>query len=108
MKRFIQALAAAFLLATALFILPVAARQAGDGKAVNPNVRFGMPKETKADEGNKEEFLVARDVYVLSYSENRRGPNWVSWRLVGKDLGPTERNPFVHDPTLPGTFTKLR
>jgi endonuclease G len=109
MKRFTQALAAICLLALALSALPLIARQSSDTtKGVNPNVRFGMPKETKADADNRDEFLVKRQQYVLSYSDTKRTPNWVSWRLVIKDLGRTERGPFKHDPALPKAFAVVK
>jgi len=111
MRRFVQALAATFLLALAASALPLVARQADDRvkPAVNnPNVRFGMPKATKADEENKEEFLVERKQYVLSYSDARRTPNWVSWRLVSKDLGEAVRGPFHPDPALPKKFAVVK
>src|SRR5437763_1697337 len=83
------------LLAALLTISPVAAQEP------NPNVRFGMPSPAKPDPRQREDYLIARPQYVLSYNAEKRTPNWVSWRLVKGDIGKAARAPFEVDPALP-------
>src|SRR3954451_24240054 len=37
----------------------------------NPNVRFGMPSAAKADPSQREDYLIARPQYVLSYNAEK-------------------------------------
>jgi endonuclease G len=71
------------------------------------NVRFGMPSPAKADPRQREDYLIERPQYVLSYNAEKRTPNWVSWRLVNSDLGKSTRGPFEPDPLLPKGFAKV-
>jgi endonuclease G len=68
------------------------------------NVRFGMPTFAKAD---RDDYLIERPQYVLSYNAHKRTPNWVSWRLVKSDIGSAARAPFEPDPLLPKGFAKV-
>src|SRR3954463_15653987 len=70
----------------------------------NPNVRFGMPTNAKPDPRQREDFLIARPQYVLSYNAEKRTPNWVCWRLRKDDIGSAARAPFEPDPDLPHGF----
>src|SRR3954470_7007037 len=45
----------------------------------NPNVRFGLPSPAKPDPRQREDYLIERPQYVLSYNAEKRTPNWVSW-----------------------------
>ena len=45
----------------------------------NRNVRFGLPSPAKADPRQREDYLIERPQYVLSYNAKTRTPNWVSW-----------------------------
>ena len=45
----------------------------------NRNVRFGLPSPAKADPKQREDYLIERPQYVLSYNATTRTPNWVSW-----------------------------
>jgi endonuclease G len=70
------------LLALLLSAAPAIAQEA------NPNIRFGMPAQAKADPIlSREAFLIARPQYVLSYNAKARTPNWVCWRLRADDIG---------------------
>jgi endonuclease G len=71
-------------------------------KPANPNVRFGMPGPAGKDpEKDRENFLIARPQYVLSYDAKTRTPNWVCWRLRAEDIGNASRAAFEPDPALP-------
>jgi endonuclease G len=73
----------------------------------NPNARFGMPSPAKADAANREDYLVSRPQYVLSYNAKTRTPNWVSWSLRKADIGKAKRGAFEPDPLLPAGFAKV-
>jgi endonuclease G len=53
-----------------LLALPLPAQQ----KESNPNVRFGLP--AKADQKDRDAYLIERPQYVLSYNASTRTPNW--------------------------------
>jgi endonuclease G, mitochondrial len=71
------------------------------------NVRFGMPSFAKADPEQREDYLIARPQYVLSYNAEKRTPNWVSWCLRRSDIGRADRGPFEPDPLLPRGFARV-
>src|SRR3954469_10708062 len=89
------------LLAALLTACPAGAQ------APNPNVRFGLPSPAKPDPRQREDYLLARPQYVLSYNAEKRTPNWVSWRLVKGDIGRAARAPFEPDPDLPRNFARV-
>jgi endonuclease G len=89
------------LLALFLAAAPLAAQEP------NRNVRFGMPSPAKADPRQREDYLIERPQYVLSYNDAKRTANWVSWRLVKANLGKSTRGPFEPDPLLPRGFAKI-
>src|SRR3954471_5344037 len=89
------------LLALLLAALPLAAQ------GPNPNVRFGLPSPAKPDPRQREDYLIERPQYVLSYNAEKRTPNWVSWRLRKGDIGTAARAPFEPDPDLPRGMAKV-
>ena len=74
---------------------------------LNRNIRFGMPSPAKADPEQREDYLIARPQYVLSYNAETRRPNWVSWCLRRSDIGKADRGPFEQDPLLPRGFSRV-
>src|SRR5262249_47894284 len=73
----------------------------------NRNVRFGMPSAAKADSKEREDYLIERPQYVLSYNAKTKGPNWVCWRLTKDDIGKANRGPFSPDTLLPQGFARV-
>jgi endonuclease G, mitochondrial len=71
------------------------------------NVRFGLPSRATHDPANRDDFLIARPQYTLSYNAQSRTPNWVAWRLRKEDIGKAKRGAFEPDPLLPRGFTKV-
>jgi endonuclease G len=69
----------------------------------NPNAPFGLPSPAKADPRQREDYLIDRPPYVLSYNERKRTPKWVRWQLKKADIGSASRRriPFRSDPDLP-------
>ena len=67
------------------------------------HIGLGMPSE--ASRTNPEDFLLARNDYVTSYSRSRKGPNWVGWHLSGKNIATGKRTgDFRTDPTIPKSW----
>src|SRR4051794_20713029 len=93
------------LAAPPLALLLAASPAAAQG--TNPNVRFGLPSPAKPDPRQREDYLIARPQYVLSYNAEKRTPNWVCWRLTKGDLGSAARAPFEPDPDLPRGMAKV-
>jgi endonuclease G len=73
----------------------------------NRNILFGMPSPAKADPERREDYLIARRQYVLSYNAKTKTPNWVSWCLRKGDIGMAERVSFKPDPMLPRGFSRV-
>jgi endonuclease G len=71
------------------------------------NILFGMPSPAKADPEQREDYLLVRPQYVLSYNAKTKTPNWVSWCLRKADIGKAERGPFEQDPLLPKGFSRV-
>lgn len=65
--------------------------------AKSPHASAGLPQLRT----EREQILLSRKGYVLSYAPSRRGLNWAAWRLQASDLGMTERqNNFAIDAEL--------
>src|SRR4051794_7915258 len=88
------------LLALVLAASPLAAQEP------SPNVRFGLPSPAKADTKQREDYLLERPQYSLSYNATTRTPNWVCWCLRKDDIGKAKRGPFQPDPLLPRGFAR--
>lgn len=76
-------------------------------ESTSPNIRFGMPSPAKADPSHKEDYLIERAQYVLSYNNKTKTPNWVCWCLKKEDIGKSQRGAFKQDGTLPAGFTQI-
>ena len=74
-----------------------------------PHLLWGNPSGAKADGGDRNNFLMEKTYFALSYNDSKGTPNWVSWRLVEDDLGKTNRNnqQFRADDDLPSGFRKV-
>jgi endonuclease G, mitochondrial len=72
-----------------------------------PHLRWGNPSGARADLGDKNNYLMEKKNYALSYNNSKGTPNWVSWRVVKEDLGDAPRFPFVPDPDLPPGFKTI-
>jgi endonuclease G len=89
------------LLALLLAAAPLEAQEA------NRNVRFGLPSAAQADPRQRDDYLIERPQYVLSYHAEKRTPNWVCWQLRAQDIGSAARGPFAPDPLLPKGFARV-
>jgi endonuclease G, mitochondrial len=71
------------------------------------NVRFGLPSPARPDPAQREDYLIPRPQYTLSYNAKTKRANWVSWALTKADIGHASRGPFTPDPLLPKGFTRI-
>jgi endonuclease G len=71
----------------------------------SPDLFLGNPGGATPDPVNRDNFLMVKPYYALSYNDDNGTPNWVSWRVTIKDLGDAPRKPeFDPDMTLPAGF----
>jgi endonuclease G len=68
---------------------------------------LGLPSPAKTDPKQRDDFLISRPQYLLSYNAEKRTPNWVCWQLKKDDLGKAARAPFEPDPDLPRGMQKV-
>src|SRR5262249_6006744 len=69
--------AATCLLATFLIGLSFELRGA-EASDDYPHLRLGNPSQAKVDEGEKDNFLMKKEFFALSYNNTNGTPNWVS------------------------------
>ena len=70
---------------------------------------MGAPSPATKDPANKNDFLITRRQYALSYNNDKGTPNWVSWQLNASWLGSVDRcGGFSPDPLLPTGFNVVR
>jgi endonuclease G len=74
----------------------------------DPNLALGDPSGATADASDRDNYLLVKPQYVLSYSDGRGGPNWVSWSLRASDIGDVGRqNNFHPESALPRGFKRV-
>lgn len=76
---------------------------------VDPSVHLAMgnPSGATDDPANRDNFLMRKPYFALSYNNAQGTPNWVSWRLRSDDLGSAPRGDFYADNTLPAGFKRV-
>ena len=78
-----------------------------DGTA-SPNLVLGKPSNASTDPANRDNYLMVKPYYVLSYNDDKGTPNWVSWRVIESDLGDApRRDTFEPDTDLPVGFFQV-
>jgi endonuclease G len=75
----------------------------------SPNLLLGNPSAATSDPaGNRNNYLMIKPFYALSYNYANGTPNWVSWRVTRADLGSAPRKQvFDPDATLPPAFKAI-
>ncbi len=69
---------------------------------------MGNPSKATEDATKKDNYLMKKKYFALSYNNNNGSPNWVSWRLTKDDLGVAKRKQtFDTDKTLPKGFKQI-
>lgn len=70
------------------------------------NMALGNPSRAGKDKNN---FLVAKPQYALSYNNDKGSANWVSWHLSREWMGSADRcNCFMPDTSLPRGFFRAK
>lgn len=73
--------------------------------AENDHMYFGNPSGATTDVSNKENYLMIKPQYSLSYNSVTCNPNWVMWHLGSENLGKADRSDdFRPDENLPKDF----
>ena len=65
--------------------------------AQSPHLTMGNPSNATSDTSQKDNFLMEKPYFALSYNDGKGTPNWASWRLTEADLGAAPRFPFHPD-----------
>jgi endonuclease G len=77
-------------------------------ESVSVHLTLGNPSKATDSPNDKDNFLMVKDQYVLSFNNSRGGPNWVSWHLQASDIGGEGRGDFHPDDGLPAGFKKIK
>lgn len=78
------------------------------GVAASPHLFLGNPSGASPDPASRDNLLMVKPQFALSYNDRRGTPNWVAWRLRAADLGDAPRKPqFDPDATLPAGFYRV-
>jgi endonuclease G len=78
-----------------------------DGSA-SPNLVLGNPSNASTDPTSRDNYLMVKPYYALSYNDDKGTPNWVSWRVIESDLGDApRRDAFEPDTDLPAGFFQV-
>jgi endonuclease G, mitochondrial len=88
---------------------PAPSGNENEGDPSYVHLRWGNPSGATPDPSNRDNFLMKKTYYALSYNNTKGTPNWVSWRLTKEDVGPASRAglPFLPDEELPPGFKKV-
>jgi endonuclease G len=84
----------------ALFIAAVRDCRA-DG---DEHLALGNPSNARPDASDRNNFLMKKPFFAVSYNDSLGTPNWVSWHLTIRHLGNAPRDAFHADETLPPGF----
>lgn len=95
--------------ALSLFLVVVSATNSQARNFGSVQLLMGAPSPATKDPANKNDFLITRRQYALSYNNDKGTPNWVSWQLNASWLGDVDRcKGFSPDPLLPSGFNVVR
>jgi endonuclease G len=76
--------------------------------SVSSHLTMGNPSNAVTSTSYPSNYLLVKPQYALSYNNNKRIPNWVSWQLNSSWLGSTPRqDDFRADTTLPSNFYRV-
>jgi endonuclease G, mitochondrial len=78
-------------------------------ESVSLHLTLGNPSGATTRPRDKDNFLLVKPQFALSYNDERGAPNWVSWHLQKSDVGTAaRRNDFHPEPNLPDGFKRVR
>src|SRR4051812_47075744 len=75
----------------------------------SPHLLLGLPSKATSDPANKDDFLMQKKYFALSYNSSKGTPRWVSWQVTKDTItGHAKRKRvFDTDTTLPAGFTRV-
>lgn len=74
----------------------------------NVHLTMGNPSNAATNVNTPLNYLMEKSTYALSYNNNDRRPNWVSWHLASSWLGSAPRqDDFRADTTLPSGWYRV-
>src|SRR5262249_3889522 len=94
------------LVALALPLAPAVSSQEKAGGDY-PHLKMGNPSGAREDPKDRDNYLMKKPYFALSYNNERGSPNWVSWRLTTDGPGQAPRVEFYPDPALPHGFRRV-
>jgi len=107
MKRLVSLFVLTVALVTG-FIPALWSRGARSEKESYPHLLAGNPSKGKKVADKRDDFLLKKKYFALSYNNSKGIPNWVSWRLTKDDLGTARRKrTFDTDADLTDDFNKI-
>ena len=71
------------------------------------NLVLGNPSNATTDTDDKDNFLMVKPQFVLSFNNSNGGANWVAWHLQASDIGSVSRGKFHVDTSLPSGFKRI-
>lgn len=70
---------------------------------------LGNPSGATAEASNRNNYLLIKPYFALSYNDAKGGPNWVSWRVTPQDVGDAPRKQtFDPDVALPPGYHRIQ
>jgi endonuclease G len=91
-----------------LFGLVVAAQVTNCHAQLYEHLRLGNPSDAREDPRDRNNFLMRKKFFAVSYNDSLGTPNWVSWHLTSRFLGDAPRTAFHGDNSLPVGFTEIQ
>lgn len=77
-------------------------------ESVSLHLTLGNSSGATTRASDKNNFLLVKPQFVLSYNNDRGAPNWVSWHLQKSDIGSAGRqNNFHPEADLPAGFKRV-
>ena len=77
------------------------------GWAADVDLLMGNPSQAQPDPTQKNNFLMNKTFYALSYNDSTGTPNWVSWHLTQQHFGDAPRKRKFDADTTPVSYTHL-
>ena len=95
--------------AASIAIAPIfSASVAQSQAATSVHLTLGNPSSAVTNTNYPDNYLLVKPQYSLSYSNNRKIPNWVSWQLNQSWFGSTPRqDTFRADTVLPASWYRV-
>jgi len=89
-------------------LLVIASASARAQESVSVHLALGNPSGATTGTRDRDNFLMVKPQFVLSYDDEKGGANWVSWHLEKSDIGKVNRGDFHPDADLPADFKHIK